>query len=693
MSGGQKQRIAIARALISNPKILLLDEATSALDSESEAIVQDALEKACKGRTTIVVAHRLSTVRKADVIHCLSQGRLIESGSHDELMAREGLYYNLVTNQSKNAEEKPVEDLGTADIKTSETSSSEMSDSMDSQTELKDSYEDDEQELIKHHDSGEGQKSVFLRLLKLNAAEWPYLTLGCIASFLTGSAPPLFALAIGIMVQNFAIENQDDQKTTARKFSIIIICSALVYGFMYCVLHWSFSIAGENLTVRLRKFTFSRMLRQEIGWFDLPENKVGVLTSRLSVDTTVVRWVASGQLGLMISAVSSLVVAFGLAFVSSWKLTLADLVFVPLLMAAGYAMGQTIKGSAKRFMDMTEHGEKIASEAISSIRTVMTLTVEAKFEEKFNSYFDSFVRKEQVHAATGGLFYGFSQSIPQFSYCVAYIYGAHLVSTGEIEFDSIFKVAMALIMASMTVGRSYSFAPDVYKAKLAAKNIFRLLDRKPLIGNGGGDYTCPPECRGEVTLDDIEFTYPSRPDAIILRGLRVTIKPGQRVALVGQSGCGKSTCVSLVERFYDTSRGCVRIDGVDIRSLDVQWVRAQLALVSQEPVLFNTTIYDNIAYGDNTRTPTMDEVIDAAKKANIHNFIASLPLLVQEALERAQEGRTCIVIAHRLSTIRSADKIVVMQEGVVVEEGTHDELMAQKSFYCDLVQKQVGTVL
>ncbi|KAK2172720.1 hypothetical protein NP493_937g00041 [Ridgeia piscesae] len=137
---------------------------------------------------------------------------------------------------------------------------------------------------------------------------------------------------------------------------------------------------------------------------------------------------------------------------------------------------------------------------------------------------------------------------------------------------------------------------------------------------------CQPECRGEVTLDDIEFTYPSRPDAIILRGLTVTIKPGQRVALVGQSGCGKSTCVSLVERFYDTSRGCVRIDGVDIRSLDVQWVRAQLALVSQEPVLFNTTIYDNIAYGDNTRTPTMDEVIDVAKKANIHNFIASLPL-------------------------------------------------------------------
>ncbi|KAK2167995.1 hypothetical protein NP493_1249g00053 [Ridgeia piscesae] len=453
---------------------------------------------------------------------------------------------------------------------------------------------------------------------------------------------------------------------------------------------------------------------------------------------------------------SGLLVALGVAFVASWKLSLAVLVFVPLLLMAGYVYGEGIKGSAKSTMDMTEQGGKVGdrklifaqgisrrtAEAISNIRTVASLTVEAHFEDKFNSYFDNFIRKERVKAAKFGLFFGLSQCIPQFSQVVAIYYGAHLVSSGEIEFDTIFKVAMALIRTSIAVGRTFSFAPDAYKARLAAKHIFHLLNRKPRIENGGGDYTCPTECRGEVTLDHIEFTYPSRPDAIILRGLTVTIKPGQRVALVGQSGCGKSTCVSLVERFYDTSRGCVRIDSVDIRSLDVQWVRAQLALVSQEPVLFNTTIYDNIAYGDNTRTPTMDEVFHVAKKANIHNFIVSLPLgyytnvgecgsqlsggqkqriaiarallrnprillideatsaldtesekLVQEALERAQEGRTCIVIAHRLSTIRSADKIVVMQEGVVVEEGTHDELMARESFYCDLVQKQVDALV
>ncbi|KAK2168081.1 hypothetical protein NP493_1245g00033 [Ridgeia piscesae] len=546
----------------------------------------------------------------------------------------------------------------------------------------------------------------------------------------------MFAFVYGAMMQNFAVVNQDEQMLVARRFSIIIFSAALLVGVIKCSTHWMFAVVGENLTVRLRKTVFSRMLQKEIGWFDLPENKVCVLTSRLAVDATIVKRVGGNQLGLVAIAVSSLIVSLGVALAASWKLTIANLVFIPFLIAAGFAYGKDIKGSAQRNMDTAEQGGKIASEAISNIRTVAALTVEAKFEKKFCSFFESFVRKERLYAAKAGLFFGFSQTIPQF--VVAFYYGAHLVSQDEIEFQDIFKVALALIMASMTIGRATSFAPDAYQAKVAANHIFDLLDRKSRIQIGLCGDECPLECRGEVTLDDIEFTYPSRPDAIILRGLTVTIKPGQRVALVGQSGCGKSTCVSLVERFYDTSRGCVRIDGIDIRSLDVQWVRAQLALVSQEPVLFNTTIYDNIAYGDNTRTPTMDEVIDVAKKANIHNFIASLPLgydttvgeggsqlsggqkqriaiarallrnprillfdeatsaldtesekLVQEALERAQEGRTCIVIVHRLSTIRSADKIVVMQEGVVVEEGTHDELMARESFYHRLVQKQV----
>ncbi|KAK2159078.1 hypothetical protein NP493_1733g00018 [Ridgeia piscesae] len=500
----------------------------------------------------------------------------------------------------------------------------------------------------------------------------------------------------------------EEQMTTARKFSIIIICATMVIALIYCV-----------------NIVFSRMLRQEIGWFDLPENKIGVLTSRLAVDATIVKAIGGNQLGLVATSASSVFVSLGVAIVASWKLTVVNFLFIPFLIAAVYVNNKNVKENAARTINTEEQGVKIASEAISNIRTVASLTVETKFERKFNSFFDSFMRKERVEAASAGLFYGFSQSLPEFAYALTLFYGAHLVSLGEIEFQDIFNVAVVLMKTSQAIGRATAYAPDAHKARIAAKHIFNLLDRKPQIEIGDGDSTTPPECRGEVSLDDIEFTYPSRPDAIT-------------AGSDGDHQAGSAGGARWPERMWKKHR----IDGVDIRSLDVQWVRAQLALVSQEPVLFNTTIYDNIAYGDNTRTPTMDEVIDVAKKANIHNFIASLPLgydtnvgeggsqlsggqkqriaiarallrnprillldeatsaldtesekLVQEALERAQEGRTCIVIAHRLSTIRSADKIVVMQEGVVVEEGTHDELMAQESFYYDLVQKQVDALV
>lgn len=253
------------------------------------------------------------------------------------------------------------------------------------------------------------------------------------------------------------------------------------------------------------------------------------------------------------------------------------------------------------------------------------------------------------------------------------------------------------------------------------------------------------QSRGRIDFSDVEFAYPNRPSALVLDGFSLSVAPGESVALVGGSGCGKSTCVSILEKFYDYHGGKVTVDGYDLRLVDPNWVRSQIGLVSQEPTLLSYTIGDNIRYGDNSRFVSMDEVVEAARTANIHDFIMSLPdrydtelstsaysssqlsggqrqriaiaralvrnapilifdeatsaldpsneAIVQDALNKARKGRTSLTIAHRLSTIKDADKIVVLNEGKVVEIGKHDELIKRPNgHYKNLWEKHEGGV-
>ncbi|CAF3931556.1 unnamed protein product, partial [Rotaria sp. Silwood1] len=273
------------------------------------------------------------------------------------------------------------------------------------------------------------------------------------------------------------------------------------------------------------------------------------------------------------------------------------------------------------------------------------------------------------------------------------------------------------------------------KAIEAAENIFELLNRKPTIDNESKDGLEITDFTGQLDFEDVYFNYPNRPQSVILRNFKLNIKPGQKVALVGTSGCGKSTTIQLIERFYDVNIGHLLIDSKDIRTLNLQWYRSQIGIVSQEPVLFDMSIRENIAYGDNSRKDIpLDEIIQAAKNANIHDFIQLLPYryetncgtkgthlsggqkqriaiarallrnpkillldeatsaldsenekIVQDALDHAQQNRTSITIAHRLSTIQNADMICVFHNGEIVESGSHDELLALGGRYYQLV--------
>ncbi|XP_077979293.1 ATP-dependent translocase ABCB1-like [Glandiceps talaboti] len=754
LSGGQKQRVAIARALVRDPKILLLDEATSALDTESEATVQAALDKASVGRTTVVIAHRLTTIRNADKICAVQNGVIMEEGNHDILMAKEGIYYQLVMMQTKkkdgdsdDEDDKnfPIDDEADelemkrplSSLKRNEsgkrTSHKKLSRTFSNESKKSGAEEEEEGE-----EEDEIPEVGMSRIMKMNRPEWPYILGGTFAAALNGAVQPAFAIIFSKIIAVFALP-EDQIEDEAAFFCMLFVLIGVISGLAYVFQSSFFGKSGEELTLRLRHLSFTAMLRQEIGWFDDSKNSTGALTTRLATDASLVQGAAGIRIATVIQSIANMGTGIIIAFYFGWEMTLVVLACVPFMAVGGAVHMKMLAGFATADKEALEGAGKVASEAIDNIRTVASLTKESKFYELYCDLLYPPHKASLKKAHIYGLTFGFAQGMIYLVHAVAFRFGAWMIELDRMTFEEVFLVFACIAFGAMALGQASAFAPDAAKAKMAANNIFFLLDREPEIDSSSPDGLKPDKCDSVVEFHDVKFRYPTRPDVPVLRGFNIKVNTGQRVALVGSSGCGKSTAIQLTERFYNTLDGHVSLDGKDLVELNIQWLRAQIGIVSQEPILFDRTIAENIAYGDNSREPSMDEIIDAAKNANIHNFIDSLPLgyetrvgdkgtqlsggqkqrvaiarallrnpkillldeatsaldteserVVQEALDKASEGRTCIVIAHRLSTIQDADRIFVIHHGRVVEEGKHGELIAKEGVYYRLNNTQAS---
>ncbi|XP_040913775.1 bile salt export pump [Toxotes jaculatrix] len=760
MSGGQKQRIAIARALIRNPKILLLDMATSALDNESEAVVQEALDKVRMGRTTISIAHRLSTIRNADVIIGFEHGQAVEKGTHSELLERKGVYFTLVTLQNQGTSSTTDDGVSEAhegdfDVKVrsfsrgSSRSSKRSSVRLRSQSKLSDNFVPDalsgslrilsDKEIAPEDECEDDadehvEPAPVARILKYNQPEWPYMLLGSLGAAVNGSVNPIYAVLFSQILGTFAIRDLNEQRAQINGVCVLFCIVAVTSFFSQFLQGYAFAKSGELLTRRLRKVGFQAMLRQEIGWFDDPSNSPGALTTRLATDASMVQGATGSQIGMIVNSLTNIGASFIIAFYFSWKLSLVIMCFLPLIGLSGVFQAKMLTGFANEDKKAMEAAGRVSSEALANIRTIAGLAKESSFVKSFEQELELPYKSAKKRANIYGLCFGFAQCVIFMAYAASFRYGGYLVSSEGLQYMLVFRVISAVVISGTALGRASSFTPDYAKAKTAATQFFKLLDRVPNISLQDKDGEKWDNFRGEIEFLNCKFTYPTRPDIQVLNGLVVSVKPGQTLAFVGSSGCGKSTSVQLLERFYDPDEGRVLIDGRPSHTVSVPFLRAQIGIVSQEPVLFDCSIAENIQYGDNTRIVSMEEIVEAAKKAYLHDFVMTLPdkyetqvgaqgsqlsrgqkqriaiaraivrnpkilLLdeatsaldtesektVQSALDEARKGRTCIVIAHRLSTIQTADIIAVMSRGVVIEQGTHDKLMAKRGAYYKLV--------
>ncbi|RLN71558.1 hypothetical protein BBJ28_00020807, partial [Nothophytophthora sp. Chile5] len=582
------------------------------------------------------------------------------------------------------------------------------------------------------------------RLWKMSLPEWKFIAMGGMGAIVNAAVFPVWGvLLVKVTVLFFRYDlTKSEMLKDARYWSLGFIGLGIAFGLSVTLQHYGFAVAAQRLVTRVRLATFSAMLHQEIGWFDLDENSSGALVSRLATDSATLQAMTSDTLNQGLVNLTTLGIAFAIAFYYSWQMTLILLAACPLLIFSSLIQAQKMAGTAgnKKNNDADTAAGSLLSEAIGSIRTVASFSMEKALNSQYVSFLIASSKADTKVGIVGGLAFGFSQGVMFLVLAFLFYLSGRWVSHGTITFEDMFMVLMVIMLSTFAVGMAAQGATDSAKAKRAAQRVFKVIDRTPEIDPTSSTGRVLAHVDGDIEFRNLQFSYPARPDAKIYRNYSLKVARGQTVALVGASGSGKSTAISLLERFYDPKAGTVTLDGNNLKELSLQWLRERISLVSQEPVLFAGTIAENIELGK--PGASREEVIDAAKKANAFDFIANFPngfdtdvgdrgaqvsggqkqriaiarailrdpevllldeatsaldneseRVVQASLDRllALKQRTTIIVAHRLSTIRNADLIAVTQDGAIVEQGTHDQLMQlPNGIYKVLVARQTN---
>ena len=721
LSGGQKQRIAIARAILCDPKILILDEATSALDNKSEKEVQRALDHISERNvTTVIIAHRLSTIKNADLIYAIRDGQVLESGTHEELLAKQGYYYGLVKSQvGQDEEEKNNENMKkSGSIKVLSQHSSRIN------------Y----QEVQRAHDEIVAKEGVshgeMFKLLRNNKCD---VVGGIIGSLFAGAITPLTGY---VLARAFVLIASGHYHLIWHKSLIwcfIFLVVTFLNGFFVFIKLWKLETLGSVITCNMRKEIVEKYLNLHIAYFDIDENAPGALLTKLSIDTTQLNSIILTLVGDVLSTLGNTITGLVIGFIYDYRLTLISLCFIPFIVGAFIIAKDSVRTITKKKDNRTDiEAGSILSECVINTKTIFSFN----FQKHAVDMYLSLLLSESSEYVTNSLWKGFFLGLGAFAtYCcnATVFYAAkEFILRFTLEFDTFMFTCSTLMMMITGISVGLNGISDYPKAKRAFISVFKTMRTQslipPFLRDNEGKIV-PENLRGKIEFRNVTFAYPTKPDIDVLKDVSFVIQPGQSAGLVGYSGCGKSTIIQLIERFYEVEDGCgeVLIDDINIKDYNLYLLRKRIGLVSQEPVLFKRSVYENILYG--RLDATKEEVLAAAKAAVIEKFFDKKemgtkedpvsggekqrlaiaraflkdPIIllldeatsaldkesekgVQASIEVLQKGRTSVAVAHRLSTIQNSDVILVMENGKLVEKGTHEELVALGRKYANLLK-------